>query len=77
LDGCRVGATWGTTWHGTFENDGFRRAWLTEAANQAGRTWVATPGTPGFDTLRETMLDRLADAVTEHLDTDALLRLVS
>jgi adenosylcobyric acid synthase len=76
LDGCRVGAVWGTTWHGTFENDAFRRAWLTEAARQAGRTWAPAAGVPGFAELRESMLNRLADAIAEHLDTDALLALV-
>mgnify|MGYP000973465002 CR=1 FL=1 len=28
-DGVRVGAAWGTMWHGSLEGDGFRRAWLT------------------------------------------------
>jgi adenosylcobyric acid synthase len=77
LDGCRVGATWGTTWHGTFENDGFRRAWLTEAADQAGVHWRPVSGAPGFAALREGMLDRLAAAVTDHLDTHALLALAT
>jgi adenosylcobyric acid synthase len=76
LDGCRVGAVWGTTWHGTLENDGFRRAWLAEAAGQAGREWAAAAGSPGFAQLREGMLDRLADAVAEHVDTRALLGLI-
>ncbi|AIJ25539.1 cobyric acid synthase [Amycolatopsis methanolica] len=76
LDGWRRGAVWGTTWHGTLDNDGFRRAWLTEAAAQAGVSWSPTADAPGFATLRESMLDRLADAVEERLDTDALLRLI-
>ncbi|MFL6144637.1 MAG: cobyric acid synthase [Labedaea sp.] len=77
LDGCRVGAVWGTTWHGAFENDGFRRAWLAEAASQAGVTWTPDGAAPGFAALRESMLDRLADAVAEHLDTAALLGLIN
>ncbi|TNC24551.1 cobyric acid synthase [Amycolatopsis alkalitolerans] len=76
LDGWRAGSVWGTTWHGTLDNDGFRRAWLTEAAAQAGVTWSPSPGAPGFAALRESMLDRLADAVAEHLDTELLLRLI-
>lgn len=76
LDGWRRGPVWGTTWHGTLDNDGFRRAWLSEAAAQAGVTWSPSPGAPGFAALREAMLDRLADAVAEHLDTEALLRLI-
>ncbi|HET9140970.1 cobyric acid synthase [Actinophytocola sp.] len=75
LGGCRVGAVWGTPWHGAFEHDGFRRGWLAEVAGQAGRTWSAAPDAPGFGMLREAMLDRLADAVVEHLDTAALLDL--
>ncbi|GHF48512.1 adenosylcobyric acid synthase [Amycolatopsis bartoniae] len=77
LDGWRRGPVWGTTWHGTLDNDGFRRAWLIEAAAQAGVTWSPSPGAPGFAALRESMLDRLADAVAEHLDTEALLRLAT
>ena len=44
LDGWRVGTTWGTVWHGAFENDGFRRAWLAEVAAAAGSSWTPTPG---------------------------------
>ena len=77
LDGWRSGAVWGTTWHGAFDNDGFRRAWLAEAAAQAGIAWSPALGAPGFAMLRESMLDRLADAVDEHLDTRTLSRLVA
>jgi adenosylcobyric acid synthase len=76
LDGWRSGSVWGTTWHGIFENDGFRRAWLAEAARQAGVPWRPEPGAPGFADLRAAMLDRLADAVEAHLDTAALVRLI-
>jgi adenosylcobyric acid synthase len=62
----------GTTWHGTFENDGFRRAFLSEVASQAGVRWRPDLGAPGFGARRELMLDRLADAVDQHLDTSAL-----
>ena len=36
LDGCRVGAVWGTHWHGSLESDGFRRAFLREVAGRRG-----------------------------------------
>ncbi|MBB4689351.1 cobyric acid synthase [Amycolatopsis jiangsuensis] len=77
LDGYRSGAVWGTTWHGALENDGFRRAWLTEVAAQAGVAWSPAPGAPGFAALREDMLERLADAVESSLDTARLLDLVT
>ncbi len=76
LDGWNVGATYGTTWHGAFENDGFRRAFLAEVARLTGVPWRPAPGAPGFAARREVMLERLADAVEEHLDTRALARLI-
>ena len=79
LDGWRRGTVWGTTWHGTFENDGFRRAFLAREAARAGVPLdeEKLSGALGFAERREVMIDRLADAVAEHLDTDQLLRLVS
>ena len=73
LDGWRVGSTWGTVWHGAFENDAFRRAWLAEVATAAGSAWTPTPGAPAYGARREAMIDTLADAVEEHLDLDLLL----
>jgi adenosylcobyric acid synthase len=72
LDGWRSGSVWGTMWHGAFENDGFRRSWLAEVVPG----WSPAPGAPSFTSLRESMLDRLADAVAEHLDTSTLRGLV-
>ena len=57
------GSAWGTTWHGALESDGFRRGF-------------PDPNTPGFAARRESMLDRLADAIDEHLDTAALIALI-
>ncbi|WIX82960.1 cobyric acid synthase [Amycolatopsis carbonis] len=76
LDGHRVGSVWGTTWHGAFENDGFRRAWLTEVAAQAGVEWAPVDGAPGFAALREDMLERLADAIESEVDTERIMRLL-
>ncbi|MEU5127508.1 cobyric acid synthase [Streptomyces mobaraensis] len=75
LDGCRVGAVWGTHWHGSLESDGFRRAFLRRVARQAGRRFVPAPDT-SFAALREKQLDRLGDLIEEHADTEALLRLI-
>jgi adenosylcobyric acid synthase len=75
LDGGRVGSVWGTTWHGALENDGFRRAFLTEVARAAGRRFVPAPDT-SFAAVREQRLDALGDLVAEHADTEALWRLL-
>lgn len=75
LDGLENGTVFGTTWHGAFENDGFRRAFLAQVAGIVGSSWAPAPGAMGFAARREAMLDRLADAVEEHLDTGALLAL--
>ncbi len=73
LDGCRVGQVWGTMWHGAFENDDFRRAWLTEVAVAAGSAWRPSDGAPAYAGRREAMINTLADAVEAHLDLDLLL----
>jgi adenosylcobyric acid synthase len=73
LDGCRLGQVWGTMWHGTFENDGFRRAWLTEIAAAAGSEWRPDLGAPTYGDRREAMINTLANAVEQHVDLGLLL----
>jgi adenosylcobyric acid synthase len=75
LDGCRSGTVWGTSWHGTLENDEFRRAFLTQVAEITGRDFKAAPDTC-FADIRDRALERRADLVAEHLDTAALVRLI-
>ena len=75
LDGCRSGSVWGTMWHGAFENDAFRRAWLAQAAAAAGLTWQPDDHAPGYQQRRETMINSLADAAEQHLDIDQLFAL--
>jgi adenosylcobyric acid synthase len=72
--GCSAGAVLGTTWHGIFESDGFRRALLRRVAAAAGRSFE--PGHVAFAQLRERKLDTLADLVDAHMDTAALLDLI-
>jgi adenosylcobyric acid synthase len=77
LDGCRDGATWGTLWHGALENDGFRRAFLSQVADDANRPgWKPRPDT-AFGARREARLDALADAVESHLDTGLLRDIIT
>ena len=75
LDGCRLGSVWGTSWHGTLENDAFRREFLTEVAALTGRDFRPAPDTR-FAELRQAQLDLLGDLVADHLDTAAVERLI-
>jgi adenosylcobyric acid synthase len=75
-EGAVAGNVFGTHWHGAFECDGFRRAFLTEAARLAGREGFTVAGDTSFAAARERTLDLLGDLVEEHLDTDALWRLI-
>ncbi len=73
-DGCRLGAVFGTSWHGVLEHDEFRRALLAHVAEVRGRRFV--PGTGSFAAARETRLDVLGDLVEQHLDTARLAALI-
>ena len=75
LDGARTAAVWGTHWHGAFDTDAFRRAFLADVAAAAGRDFVPAPGTD-VRALREARLDLLGDVVAEHVDTGYLRRLI-
>ncbi len=75
VDGVRTGRCCGTTVHGLFENDGFRRAFLTEVAARRGKRFV--PGAGSYAAARETRLDRLADTLEAHLDLDAVTDLIA
>jgi adenosylcobyric acid synthase len=73
--GTRSGAVFGTTWHGCLEGDAFRSAWLRLVSGLAGRSGFET-GAVSFAAARENRIDSIADAVEDHLDLDAVLRLV-
>jgi adenosylcobyric acid synthase len=73
LDGCRCGQAWGTMWHGAFENDGFRRAWLSEIAAAAESEWRPDLAAPTYGIRRETMINTLADALEQQVDLGLLL----
>ncbi len=73
-EGCRAGNTIGTSWHGLFEDDGLRRAFLGWVASVRGRTF--SPGLESFAAVREARLDTLGDLVARHLDTEKLTDLI-
>lgn len=75
-EGVDRGHVLGTHWHGLLENDAFRRRLLTRVADLTGRAFVPAPDT-SFGAVRAAQLDRLADLVEQHLDTEALLRLIT
>jgi adenosylcobyric acid synthase len=73
-DGCRLGPVLGTSWHGAFEHDAFRRALLVRLAAERGRSFQ--PGGVSFAHAREARLDVLGDLIGGHLDTDRLAELI-
>lgn len=74
LEGCVQGVVYGTSWHGIFECDDFRRAFLRDVARMRERDWES--GDAAFADLRDAQIDRVADAIEEHLAIDALSRLI-
>jgi len=73
-EGCRVDTVLGTSWHGMFEEDAFRRAFLRWTAETRGLDWL--PGSRSFSEVREAELDLLGDLIERHLDTRLLGRLI-
>ena len=64
----------GTSLHGLLESDGLRGALLGVVAERRHR--ALTPSTVSFAAAREAQLDRLADAVEQHLDLVTIERLI-
>ena len=75
-EGCRVASVVGTTWHGLFENDVWRRRFLVDIATRARRRFVPA-NDHCFADRREARIDALADLVEENLDVAALSALLS
>jgi len=73
-EGCRVGATLGTSWHGVLESDGFRRALLAWVAAERNLDW--RPGDQSFSAAREAQLEKLGDLVADNVDREAVMRLI-
>jgi adenosylcobyric acid synthase len=75
-EGADAGGVLGTHWHGLLENDGFRRALLARVAEMVPAGFVGAPAVC-FADVRAAQLDLLGDLVEQHLDTDAIWRLVT
>jgi adenosylcobyric acid synthase len=73
-EGCRIGTTLGTSWHGILESDGFRRVLLQWVAGERGLDW--RPGEESFAAAREAQLEKLGDLVADHVDREAVMRLI-
>jgi adenosylcobyric acid synthase len=73
-DGCAAGGVLATSWHGLAECDPWRRALLAWVARVRGRDFQ--PGEASYAAHREARLERLADLVAAHCDTEALESLI-
>ena len=74
--GYRRGQVFGTHWHGLFDNDDFRRLWLTDAAAAAGRDGFVVADDIDVSARRDGQLDTMADLLDAHLDVDAVTALL-
>lgn len=74
--GYRRGQVFGTHWHGLFDNDDFRRHWLTGVAVAAGRDGFVVADGVDAAARRERQLDVIADMLDAHLDIDAVTGLL-
>jgi hypothetical protein len=74
VEGCRIGATLGTSWHGVLESDDFRRAFLAWVAAERSLDW--SPGGESFAAAREAQFEKLGDLIADNVDRDALMHLI-
>lgn len=72
------GSVWGTYIHGIFDNDSFRRAFVSalRVRKGAGPDTGSYEGAAGFRELREASINRVAELVRSSLDMDELLRII-
>jgi adenosylcobyric acid synthase len=75
--GYRRGQVFGTHWHGLFDNDDFRRLWLTNVAAVTGRTGFVVADDIDVSARRDGQLDVMADLLDNHIDVDAVVGLLS
>ena len=73
-EGRCSGRTMGTTLHGVFESDDFRRAYLARVAAECACPY--TPDSGSFAARREAQFDRVADALEAHVDLGTLFEIM-
>jgi adenosylcobyric acid synthase len=71
--GVRAGNVWGCYLHGLFENDALRRAVLEPLRAARG---LPEPAPVSYAAMLEHSIDRVAEAVRKHLDTEAVRALL-
>jgi adenosylcobyric acid synthase len=74
--GYRRDGVFGTHWHGLFDNDAFRRQWLTDVSALAGRDGFVVADDVDVGARRDARLDLMADLLAAHLDIDAVTELI-
>lgn len=74
--GYRRDHVFGTHWHGVFDNDDFRRQWLTAAAAAVGRDGFVVADDVDVAARRDAQLDLMADLLDAHTDIDAITGLL-
>jgi adenosylcobyric acid synthase len=75
VDGVASGMAYGTTVHGLFEADEFRRRFLGVVAGRFGVE--LPPSRLRYGERRMTQIDRVADALEQHLDLERLWEIVA
>ena len=73
-EGCVQGSIWGTSWHGVFESDQFRRAFLAWIAAANNVDWI--PSDISFNQAREAQAACLGQLIADHADTEGLTGLI-
>ena len=73
-EGCARGTVYGTSWHGVFESDLFRREFLSSLSRATAPEWRPTEFC--YAEAREAQTQRLGELIADHADTDGLRRLI-
>ena len=76
-EGARRGAVRGTHWHGVLASDSFRRVVLGEIAAEAGKPDFMVHPDTSVEQVRTAAVDRIADLLTEHVNLDAVIEIIS